>query len=300
MGNVMEPCHIPVLLDEVLEWLQPEGDKVYVDGNLGLGGHSEALLQQGVRLLAFDWDQEALALAAKGLAPWQQQLTLLHHNFAEMAEVLGQFAIPAVDGILLDLGLSSYQLDLSHRGFSFQGSQPLDMRMDGRQPLSAADIVNQSSAEELADIFYFFGEERQARPIAAAIVEARVKAPVTTTDQLVRLIERAVPRRFHPKKIHVATRTFQALRIAVNHELDNLVKVLDDGPGLLKPGGRMAVISFHSLEDRLVKNKFKQDKRLQVLTGKPLKPTVEECERNPRARSARLRVAQRRIEEKRL
>ncbi len=288
-----DQLHVSVLLDESMDFLQPKPGGIYVDGNLGLGGHSEEILARGGTVIGFDWDEEALAKAEQRLAAWSGKIIFVRRNFAEIKEVLDELDIPLVDGILLDLGLSSLQLDLSERGFSFQGCQPLDMRMDTRLRENAADLLNKADEEDLADILYFFGEERQARPIAAAIVEARKKSAIATTEELVAVVKRAVPSRFYPKKIHVATRTFQALRIAVNHELDNLVTVLSDGPRLLKPGGRMAVISFHSLEDRLVKKKFRDDGLLQVITRKPVKASAAESSRNPRSRSACLRVAQR-------
>jgi len=202
-----------------------------------------------------------------------------------------ELGISHVDGLLLDLGLSSLQLDAGGRGFSFKGSEPLDMRMDSRGLTTAADLVNKSSQQDLADIFYYYGEERQARRIAEYIMESRRRGPIETTDQLVAIIEAAIPKRYHPRKIHVATKTFQALRIAVNRELDNLVKILDDGVHVLAPGGRFCVISFHSLEDRLVKRAFRDNPLLRVLTPKPIISSDAECRRNPRARSAKLRAA---------
>lgn len=293
MANTpLELRHIPVLLAEVLAALQPQQGGIYVDGNLGLGGHTAAILAQGGEVIGFDWDAEAQRLARERLARWTAKITFVHRNFAQLADVLTELQITAVDGILLDLGLSSLQLEEGTRGFSFQGCQPLDMRMDRRQPENCADLLNSVSEEDLADILYYFGEERQARPIAAAVVKERGQGRISTTEDLVAIVKSAVPRRYYPKKIHVATRTFQALRIAVNHELDNLVQVLDDGPRFLKPGGRMAVISFHSLEDRLVKRKFRINRQLRLVTTKAIRPSSSECEENPRARSARLRVAE--------
>jgi 16S rRNA (cytosine1402-N4)-methyltransferase len=291
-----EAAHVSVLLAEVLELLQPQSGGVYVDGNLGLGGHAGAVLKRSSpagRVIGLDWDDRALTLARQNLAEFGERATCVRSNFAEIKVVLADLGIDKVDGILLDLGLSSLQLDAGERGFSFRGSEPLDMRMDDRGDETAADLLNKLSKDELADIFYYFGEERQARPIAAAIVEGRKKQLFATTDQLVAVVERAIPRRFHPRKIHVATKVFQALRIAVNRELDNLVKILEVGSELLKPGGRFCVISFHSLEDRLVKRAFANDQRLQVITRRPVRPTEEECQRNPRSRSAKLRVAER-------
>ena len=286
--------HVPVLLRETMEWLRPVAGGIYVDGNLGLGGHAEAILAASGpdgRLVAFDWDEEALAAARQRLSGYGDRLIALPRNFTTLAESLAELGIAAVDGILLDLGVSSLQLDQPERGFSFRNGGPLDMRMDTRQGETAADLLNKESAENLADIFYNFGEERQARRIAAAVVEFRLREPLVTTDQLASLVDRAIPRKFHPRDIHVATKVFQALRIAVNHELDNLVRVLEIGSGLLKEDGRFCVISFHSLEDRLVKRAFLAAPRLQVLTRKPIRPTEEECRENSRSRSARLRVS---------
>ncbi|MFO7606294.1 MAG: 16S rRNA (cytosine(1402)-N(4))-methyltransferase RsmH [Desulfurivibrionaceae bacterium] len=288
--------HVPVLLEEVLEFLQPRSGGVYVDGNLGLGGHAGAILAKSApagKLIGLDWDDRALALARANLAEFGARAVCVRNNFAELQQVLDDLSIAAVDGILLDLGLSSLQLDGGERGFSFRGSEPLDMRMDDRSSETAADLLNKLSRDELADMFYYFGEERQARPIASMVVEDRGRHPFKTTDQLVDTVSRAIPRRFHPRRIHVATKVFQALRIAVNRELDNLVQILAAGGELLKPGGRICVISFHSLEDRLVKRAFAEDRRLKVITRRPLRPGEEECQINPRARSAKLRVAER-------
>jgi len=286
--------HVPVLLRETMEWMQPRSGGVYVDGNLGLGGHAGAILAASApdgRVIGFDWDEEALREARRALAGYGKRLVTFGRNFTALAESLGELGIGGVDGILLDLGVSSLQLDRPERGFSFRGGGPLDMRMDTRQGETAADLLNHASEDELADIFYLYGEERQARRIAAAVAEFRRKEPLLTTDQLATLVERAIPRKFHPRDIHVATRVFQALRIAVNHELDNLVRVLEVGAELLNEGGRFCVISFHSLEDRLVKRAFQAAPRLQVLTRKPIRPTEEECRENSRSRSARLRVS---------
>lgn len=292
-----EASHASVLLDEVMELLRPRNGGLYVDGNLGLGGHARGLLERSGpngRVVGLDWDDRALTIARQNLVEFGERAIFVRSNFAEIKKVMADLEINRVEGILLDLGLSSLQLDAGERGFSFRGSEPLDMRMDDREPETAADFLNKLSKDELADIFYFYGEERQARPIAAAIVGARLKQPFATTDQLVTVVEKAIPRRFHPRRIHVATKVFQALRIAVNRELDNLVKILEIGSELLVPGGRFCVISFHSLEDRLVKRAFANDKDLQVVTKRPVRPSEEECLINPRARSAKLRVAERR------
>lgn len=286
--------HIPVMLQETMKLLGPEPGGIYVDGNLGLGGHSGEILRLSDpdgRVVGFDCDEEALALARQRLAPYGERFIGCHSNFTTMAETLDEMGVKEVDGILLDLGVSSLQLDSPDRGFSFRQKGPLDMRMDPSQGETAADLLNRLPEEDLADIFYHFGEERQARRIAAAVVDFRRREALVSTDQLAKLIEQAVPRKFHPRDIHMATRTFQALRIAVNRELDNLVLGLAVGSRLLKEGGRFCVISFHSLEDRLVKRAFQADQRLRVLTRKPVRPTEQECQENPRSRSARLRVA---------
>jgi 16S rRNA (cytosine1402-N4)-methyltransferase len=242
-------------------------------------------------VIGFDWDEEAMAQARRHLAGYQGRIEFVRRNFAEMREALDELGIGLVDGLLLDLGLSSLQLDTSGRGFSFQGSEPLDMRMDDRTAETAADLLNRASEDDLADIFYFYGEERQARRIAAWVADARKKTPLATTDQLVRIVEDAVPPKFRPKKIHVATKVFQALRIAVNGELANLEKILDRVPDIVKPGGRICVISFHSLEDRLVKRTFRNHPDLVPVTAKPIVAADQEVLLNPRSRSARLRAA---------
>lgn len=290
----IKPVHLPVLLDEVIHYLAPQDGGLYVDGNLGLGGHSGAILEAsspGGRVIGFDWDEDALAQARINLARYKGRVEIVRRNFAEIKEVLLDLGVGKVDGLLLDLGLSSLQLDVSGRGFTFQGSEPLDMRMDVRSPETAADLLNRASEQELADIFYLYGEERQARRIASCVVDVRRKIPLAATDQLVKIVENAVPRRFWPKKIHVATKVFQALRIAVNRELDNLEKILDSVADIVKPGGRICVISFHSLEDRLVKRAFRNNPALMLVTAKAVKAVDDEILANPRSRSARLRVA---------
>ncbi|PLX51355.1 MAG: 16S rRNA (cytosine(1402)-N(4))-methyltransferase [Desulfobulbaceae bacterium] len=290
-----DPLHAPVLVKEVVEFLQPRPGGIYVDGNLGLGGHAGAILEAGgprCRLIGFDWDEAAQQRARRNLAGFGDQVVFVRTNFAELKDELARRQIGEVDGLLLDLGLSSLHLDDSGRGFSFKGDEPLDMRMDTRQEVTAAHILATASVEELADIFYLFGEERQARPIARAIVERRIRHPLESSRELAELVERTVPRRFHPRRIHMATKVFQGLRIAVNRELDNLVRVLADGPEVLRPGGRFCVISFHSLEDRLVKRAFRDHPRLQVLTARPVVAGSSEVAANPRSRSAKLRVAE--------
>lgn len=278
-----------------MAFLKPGPRATYVDGTLGLGGHTEAILERSGpdgRVIAFDWDESALARAEERLARFADRLTILRSNFAEIASGLTKLNVQQVDGLLIDVGVSSLQLDMGERGFSFQRDEVLDMRMDNRVEVTAESILAKGTADELADIFYYFGEERQARPIAAAIVDYRKQEKIRTTKQLVAIVAGAIPKRFHPKKIHVATKVFQALRIAVNTELENLGKIIDEGVNFLRPGARFCVISFHSLEDRIVKRKFREHDLLRPLTPKPVKPSQDEISINPRARSARLRVAE--------
>ena len=292
----MDDLHIPVLLREVIEYLAPAAGRIYVDANLGLGGHTQKILETSGpngQVIGFDWDADALARAKKRLAPYEGRVRFVHRNFAEIRKSLQELGIERIDGLLLDLGLSSLQLDVSGRGFSFLKDEPLDMRMDVRRKDTAAGLINSLSEEELADLFYYYGEERQARRIAGFIVEARQRKKIETTARLAGIVAEAVPRRFHPRKIHVATRTFQALRIVVNDEIENLKTVLRDGAEFLKTGGRFCVITFHSLEDRLVKRAFAGNEILKPLTRKPVTAGEEELSRNPRSRSAKLRAAER-------
>lgn len=288
--------HRPVLLDECIEFLSPQNGKIYMDGTLGLGGHTEAILKASApdgRVVAFDRDGAAIEKSRERLAPFGERVSIVRRNFSEIGQGLLEAKVGKVDGILIDIGLSSLQLDIGGRGFSFQQDEPLDMRMDIRQDITAASILADCTEEELADIFYYYGEEKQARRIASFIVEERKNQAIAMSKQLVHIIARAVPKRFQPKRKHVATLVFQALRIAVNTELENLSTILEDGVDHLQPGGRFCVISFHSLEDRMVKRKFRENDKLRVLTKKPIMATVVEKEVNPRSRSARLRVAER-------
>jgi len=287
--------HCSVLPAETLKFLAPRSDGIYVDGTLGLGGHTEAILKKsspGGRVIAFDWDEAAIEKSRERLKPFGDRLTIIRRNFSEIVEGLTEVGIDKVDGILIDIGLSSLQLDMGERGFSFQRDEPLDMRMDIRRKITAASILADCSEQELADIFYYYGEEKQARRIASHIVKERVAGRLETSRQLAALVARAVPRPFHPKRIHVATRVFQALRIAVNTELENLAAILENGVSCLSPGARFCVISFHSLEDRMVKRKFRENIELRVLTKKPVVAGSEEKEQNRRSRSARMRVAE--------
>jgi 16S rRNA (cytosine1402-N4)-methyltransferase len=286
--------HVPVMLREVLELLDPQPGQVVVDATVGAGGHARAILDRiGAtgRLIGIDQDPDMLSRAAHALSGGP--VVLVQRNFEDLRAVLDELEIPAVDRILADVGFSSDQLADPRRGFSFQSEGPLDMRLDptGGQP--AHQLVNRLGERELADIFWTYGEERHSRRVARRIAEARQKTPIMTTTQLADLVRACVPRsRKHP--IDPATRVFQALRIAVNDELGALERFLEAAPGCLKAGGRIAVISFHSLEDRLVKQAFRRRPELFTdLTRKPLQASVEESRSNPRARSAKLRVAAR-------
>ena len=295
MDKCFKDVHVSVLSEEVLEYLRPEKGKVYVDGTLGLGGHTQQILQASEpdgTVVGFEWDDQAAQLAQQRLEIFGKRLCLVPLSYARLLEGLKATEFDMIDGLLLDLGVSSLQLDKGERGFSFQVDAPLDMRMDRRQSETAAKLVRRLSKDDLADIFYNYGEERQARRIAAHLVEARGKCPIETTRQLAELVADSIPRRYHLKKKHVATKVFQALRIAVNRELDNLVRILGDAPSVLVSGGRICVITFHSLEDRIVKQAFANNSEYRVVTKKPVSPTESEVAGNPRARSAKLRVAE--------
>jgi 16S rRNA (cytosine1402-N4)-methyltransferase len=304
--------HVPVLLEETLGFLAPERRPggLFVDATLGLGGHAEALLRRApeARLLGLDRDAQALELAARRLAPFEDRVRLEHAVFDRLEEVLARLGIDRVAGVLADLGVSSLQLDLPERGFSFRRDGPLDMRM-GIAELTAADLVNESSEEELERIFRDYGEERHARRIARAIARARTDSPITTTGQLKSLIDRIKGWASREEKIDPATRVFQALRIEVNQELAGLAALIDQTVRLLEPDGRLVIISYHSLEDRIVKNRMREmahgevdqitgrtrteTQLIEALTRKPVRPTEEEIAFNPRSRSAKLRAARR-------
>jgi len=277
---------------EVVAWLAPREGAVLVDGTVGAGGHAAALaggLGPGGRLIGLDRDPEMLALAertTRGLP-----VTLIQGAYSDLGEVLDELRIDAVDGILLDLGLSSDQLAWANRGFSFAADGPLDMRFDPEAEMTAAEVINTWTEEELARLFFEYGEERHARRVARRIVAARTVDPIATTGRLAAVVRASIPGKWGP--IDPSTRVFQALRIAVNAELEHLELALDHLAEWLKPGARAAVISFHSLEDRRVKWAFRDDPRLAVLTRKPVEATAEEVAVNPRARSAKLRVAER-------
>jgi 16S rRNA (cytosine1402-N4)-methyltransferase len=281
------------MLEEVLKWLDPRPGGVVVDGTLGGGGHSRALAERvgpGGMVIAMDRDPAAIAAAEKNLAGLP--LRAIHGDFCDLPEALAELGLTVVDGIVLDLGVSSDQLADPQRGFSFFSTGPLDLRMDPLRGEPARRLIERLSAQHLADLIYAFGEERYSRRIARAIVERRRREPIQTAAELAELVRRCVPRSRH-ERIDPATRTFQALRIAVNDELKSLEIAMSRLPACLRPGARLAVISFHSLEDRRVKEAFRSDPRLTALTRKPVLPSLDEIERNPRARSAKLRAAER-------
>jgi len=291
-------AHTPVLTAEVMQYLRPERGGLFVDCTVGLGGHSRALLEAGAaRVVGIDRDPHALAAARETLAPWADRVELVHADYRALDEVLDRQGIGLVDGALADLGVSSLQLEAPGRGFSFQRDEPLDMRMDTTSVQTAADLVARSTERDLADAIYAYGEERFSRRIARAIVEARRAQPIATTGGLAAIVRRALPRRGH-MRIDPATRTFQALRIWVNRELDGLDRFLEAAVRRLRLGARLVVISFHSLEDRILKHTLRalqesRDAGVRVLTRKPLVPGEDEVRRNPRARSAKLRAAER-------
>jgi 16S rRNA (cytosine1402-N4)-methyltransferase len=294
-------AHLPVMLSEVLFWLQPRSGGIYVDCTVGYCGHAQEILrlsQPNGILLGIDRDGQAINANRERLQSFGNRAILIKAHFMELRAILADRCIPRVDGVLFDLGVSSVQLDEPSRGFSFRSDGPLDMRMDQGGGPTAADIVNGLSEADLADMIYRFGEERYSRRIARAVARARQQQPLTTTRQLTSVIESVVPGHYRRSRIHCATRTFQALRIAVNRELEHLEMSLRAAAESLSTGARLCVISFHSLEDRIVKQTFKALSSeaggdLQILTKRPQVPSEEEKDRNPRTRSAKLRVMQR-------
>ncbi len=301
----MNDVHVPVLAEEICQWLDPKPGGIYVDCTVGLGGTSSRILKKTgghAYILGLDRDSEALAEAEKSLGAYGSRIKLYNGNYSHIKDFVQQEGFKRVDGVIFDLGVSSLQLDRPERGFSFANDGPLDMRMDKTQGPTAANLVNKLPEKELADLLFACGEERFSRRIARAIVESRNTFPLETTQALVSVIKEAVPASYRKGRIHCATRTFQALRIRVNQELELLQPALEDAVSLLKKGGRICVVAFHSLEDRVVKHTFrafakKAHPLLALLTKKPVLACEEEVRQNPRARSAKLRVAQRLGEE---
>ena len=306
--------HVSVLLDECIKYLDIKPDGIYVDGTLGLGGHSSEIakrLGEGGRLIAIDRDLASIERASARLAPWADRVTIVHGNFRDVAAILDEQGVPAVDGMLFDLGVSSPQLDDGQRGFSYMQDAPLDMRMDPSDNVDAWFIVNRWPEEKIACILHDYGDERYAKRIAAAIVARRQEKEIETTLELVDVIKSAMPAAALREKQHPAKRSFQAIRIAVNDELSAVSQMMETAPDRLKVGGRLCVISFHSLEDRIVKNAIHERENgctcpreapvctcgfvqtLRSVTRKPITPTDEELVLNPRSRSAKLRVAER-------
>lgn len=307
-----EFTHIPVMMNEVLQGLKLHDGGLYVDCTMGGAGHSEAILKNcDCRLIAIDQDDEAIAAGTKRLAPYGDRKQIVRSNFSNLAEIGQELGIIGqVDGILMDIGVSSHQLDTAERGFSYMHDAPLDMRMDKSSEFSAYDIVNGYSVDELTKVLYTYGEEKWSKRIAEFIVEARNKKNIETTFELTEIIKAAIPVGAREKDQHPARRSFQALRIEVNQELAVLEKAIDAAVGLLKPGGRLVIISFHSLEDRIVKERFRylasdcicppefpvcrcsKKQEVKIITRKPLVPTKDEEEINPRSRSSKLRIAE--------
>ena len=305
----MKQKHIPVLLKEVLFFLQPQANKNYVDVTLGFGGHTKAILNlngpKGI-VIGIDRDEEALMATSRFLADYKERFKAFHGNFTNVDEATKDISING--GIIADLGVSSFQLDTADRGFSFKDNAPLDMRMNRKETLTAEIIVNEFSEDDLKKILYEYGEENFGSRISKGIIEARKGKKITTTGELAEIVKKALPRRFWPQKIHPATRTFQAIRIAVNNELGSLKEFLPKAINLLEPGARLAIISFHSLEDRIVKKIFVEksikcvcppqfpkcicDKKpeIKIITKKPIMASESEIAENPRSRSAKLRV----------
>ncbi|MBI5166235.1 MAG: 16S rRNA (cytosine(1402)-N(4))-methyltransferase RsmH [candidate division NC10 bacterium] len=311
---VSNPVHVPVMVEEVLSLLRPGPEGAYLDCTVGTGGHAEEILKASSptgRLYGIDVDPKALELAAIRLAPWRERVCLLQEDYRHIPEIAVVHGFPPFDGILFDLGVSSLQLDDAERGFSFKQEAPIDMRMDPRSGLTAAQLVNRLPEDALSRLLWEYGEERWAWRIAQRIGRARSRQPLTTTTELAELVKAAIPQSAWPLHIHPATRTFQALRIAVNQELSGLSQALKEAVKLLRPGGKVCVLAFHSLEDRIVKRTFQAlamrcicppeapactcrgFPEVRILTKKPLRPGPSELSQNPRSRSAKLRAAER-------
>lgn len=311
--NIENFTHTSVLLKESIEYMRPIEDGVYIDATMGLGGHTRLLLEStncSSRIIGFDVDEDAMSIARERLSDYKNNIHFMNKNFNEIDSVSTELNLSEIDGIIADLGMSSYQLEHSKRGFSFMRDEPLDMRMDPKLIITACEIVNKNSYEELSKLIKEYGEESFSRIISKSIIKSREQKPLQTSKELASLIFNAIPRRLHPKRIHPATKTFQALRIAVNNELENLKIFIEKAVKLLKTGGRLVIISFHSLEDRIVKNSFKylhsncicppdlpickceKESVLKIITKSPVTPGEEEMIENPRARSSKMRVAE--------
>lgn len=307
------PTHIPVMTQEVVDNLITRKDGLYVDATLGLGGHTKSILENTnnkSRIIALDVDEEAITIAGNNLSKHKSNIVFRNSNFSEIDRVLLDLEIGEVDGIVADLGMSSFQLDSSQRGFSFIRDEQLDMRMDARLRFTAFDLVNEMSVDEISKVLKVYGEERWSRRIAKRIVQRREEKYISTSAELANLVYEAIPKKFHPARIHPATKTFQAFRIAVNHELDNIEEFIGKTIPFLKKGGRLVIISFHSLEDRLVKTLFQnlsspcicppdlpmcgcgKKSELKIITRSPLVPSETEVVDNPRSRSAKMRVGE--------
>lgn len=305
--------HVSVMTNEVLENLITRRDGLYVDATLGMGGHTKSIMdatKNQAKVIGLDVDQEAIDIAQNNLSKYNSKVVFRNSNFSEIDRVLLDLEIGEVDGIVADLGMSSYQIDSSERGFSFIRDEKLDMRMDSRLRFTAYDLVNEMSIDEISKVLKVYGEERWSRRIAKRIIQTRSEKPISSSSELANLVYEAVPKKFHPAKTHPATRTFQAFRIAVNHELDCIVEFITKAIPFLKSGGRLVIISFHSLEDRIVKKQFQhfsspcicppdlprcgcgKRSELKILTRSPLVPTEAEVINNPRSRSAKMRVGE--------
>lgn len=290
--------HVPVLLKEVIAVLDPKPGEFFIDGTVNGGGHAVAILEKispAGKFLGIDWDNDAVDIFKLKTEKSKPKIIAIHGNYADLPEILEKEKLSKADGLLLDLGMSSEQLERSGRGFSFRKDEPLIMQyQSSSEILTAAEIINSFNEKELADIFFKYGEERFSRKIAGKIIEERKNKRILTTFELIAIIKKAVPENYEKGRIHPATRIFQALRIYVNSELENLEKLLKNLDKILKPKGRIAIISFHSLEDRLVKHYFREkakEREMEILTKKPIGPTIEEVGQNPRSRSAKLRAA---------
>lgn len=307
--------HIPVMINEVLGFLDPQRGEVIVDGTLGAGGHAAAIAEKIApdgTLIGLDWDESMLTIAQERLAPYSIRKCFVNTDYRNIRDALNHCGVDGVDGILLDLGICSLQIDDPERGLAFRYDAPLDMRLDRHKSETAADLLNRRSERDIAHILWEYGEERWSKAIARAIVQRRMAGRMQTTGDLVGAVLEAIPRRFQDKRIHPATKTFQALRIAVNQELEDLEGAIETAFECLKPGGRLVILAYHSLEDRVIKQLFRRlsvevelplamgasrvehaPAAAQLLTKKPLEPTEEEVQQNPRARSAKLRAVKR-------